>query len=157
MAVSNQRKMTKFLLLSRACCLAISSPRNMLLRRITVMLFGSDRSTGELKRLSLKRLLIPSAYFQKLMSTACPFSSQQEFPVSVCQRFMNGLNLHLMTGFCRSFPNHSVLQQFNALHQRWMLQLMLQAVQQAEDNFVSTQRMPRRRLDYPRLFSQTPP
>jgi hypothetical protein len=58
------------------------------------------------------------AYFQQLMSMARPFLSQQEFPVSVCQRFMDSLDPRLMTGFCRSFLNHSVLQQLNALHQR---------------------------------------
>jgi hypothetical protein len=81
------------------------------------------------------------AYFQQLMSAAHPFSSQREFPVSVCQRFMDGLNPHLMTGFCRNFPNHSVLQPLNALHQRWTLQLMFQAAQQADDDFTSTQRI----------------
>jgi hypothetical protein len=79
------------------------------------------------------------AYFQQLMSAARPFSSQQEFPVSVCQRFMDSLDPRLMTGFCCCFPNHSVLQPLNALHQRRTLQLMLQAAQQAEDNFASTQ------------------
>jgi hypothetical protein len=67
------------------------------------------------------------AYFQQLMSTAHPFSSQREFPVSVCQRFMDGLNPCLMIGYPHDFPNQSVLQPLNASHQRWTLQLMLQA------------------------------
>jgi hypothetical protein len=32
------------------------------------------------------------AYFQQLMSMTCPFSSQQEFPVSICQKYMDGLD-----------------------------------------------------------------
>jgi hypothetical protein len=83
------------------------------------------------------------AYFQQLMSAACPFSSQQSFPVSVCQRFMDGLNPRLLTGFRRCFPDHSIIQAFDGSHQRRTLQLMLKATQQAEDNFTSTQRIAR--------------
>ncbi len=46
-----------------------------------------------------------------------------------------------MTEFCRCFLNHSVIQPLDALHQRQTLQLMLQAAQQADDNFASTQRI----------------
>ncbi len=54
---------------------------------------------------------------------------------------MDGLDLHLMTGFCHCFPNHSVIQLLDALHQRRTLQLMMQAAQLAEDDFTSTQRI----------------
>ncbi len=79
------------------------------------------------------------AYFQQLMSAAHPFSSQRSFPVSACQRFMDGLNPPLLTGFRHCFPNHSIVQALNGSHQRRTLQLMLKAAQQAEDNFTSTQ------------------
>jgi hypothetical protein len=39
------------------------------------------------------------AYFQQLMSAAHPFSSHQSFPVSVCQRFMDGLDPPSSRGF----------------------------------------------------------
>jgi hypothetical protein len=83
------------------------------------------------------------AYFQQLISAARPFSSQQEFHMSVCQRFMDNLDPCLMAGSRRSFPNYSVLQLLNTLHQHWALQLMLQAAQQAENNFASTQHIAR--------------
>ncbi len=92
------------------------------------------------------------AYFQQLMSAARPFSSQQEFPVSVYQRFMDGLDPRLMTGFCRCFPNHSVPQPLNASHQHRMLQLMLQAAQQVEDNFASTQRIAQEAIGLSQAF-----
>ena len=60
------------------------------------------------------------AYFQQLMSAVCPFSSQRTFPVSVCQRFMDGLNPCLLTVFCCCFPDHSVVQTLNGSHQRRM-------------------------------------
>jgi hypothetical protein len=79
------------------------------------------------------------AYFHQLMSAACPFSSQRSFPVSVCQRFMDGLNPCLLTGFRRCFPDHSIVQVLDGTHQCRTLQLMLKAAQQAEDDFTLTQ------------------
>jgi hypothetical protein len=80
------------------------------------------------------------AYFQQLMNAAHPFSSQQSFPVSDCQRFMDGLNPRLITGFHCCFLDHSIIQALNGSHQCRTLQLMLKAAQQAEDNFTPTQR-----------------
>jgi hypothetical protein len=81
------------------------------------------------------------AYFQQLMSADRPFSSQRSFPVSVCQRFMDGLDPRLLTGFRRWFPDHSIVQALDRSHQRRTLQLMLKAAQQAENNFTSMQRI----------------
>jgi hypothetical protein len=81
------------------------------------------------------------AYFQQLMGAARPFSSQQEFPVSVCAKFQEGLDPCLQIGFRRYFPAHSVVQLLNTTHQRKTLQTMLQAAQQAEDNLHAIQRV----------------
>jgi hypothetical protein len=62
LAMAVQCNSAKILLSSGARCLAISSSYNMLLRRITVMLFGSDKSAGGLKLLNLKRLSTALAY-----------------------------------------------------------------------------------------------
>jgi hypothetical protein len=67
------------------------------------------------------------AYYQKFMSASRPFSSQREYPVSVCARFIDGLDPRLLTGFRRNFPNHCIVQPLNAAHQRKVLQEMLQA------------------------------
>ena len=67
------------------------------------------------------------AYYQQIMSAAVPFYSQRDFPVSVCQKFMDGLDIHLQVGFCCNFPEHSVVQSLEGLHQRRTLQLMLKA------------------------------
>ncbi len=79
------------------------------------------------------------AYFQQLMIAAHPFSSQRSFPVSICQRFMDGLDPHLLTGFHCCFSDHSIVQALDGSHQRRTLQLMLKTTQQAEDNFTSMQ------------------
>jgi hypothetical protein len=88
----------------------------------------------------------------KHMSAAHPFSSQWSFPVSVCQRFMDGLNPRLLTGFRCCFPDHSIVQALNGSHQCRTLQLMLKAAQQAEDNFTSRQRFARDAIGLSQAF-----
>jgi hypothetical protein len=61
------------------------------------------------------------SYFQQLMSAARPFTNQRDFPISVCAKFMEGLDSHLLTGFRRLFPQHSVVQSLNAIHQQKLL------------------------------------
>jgi hypothetical protein len=73
------------------------------------------------------------AYYQQLMSASCPFLSQREYPVSICARFQDGLNPCLLTGFHHLFPQHSIVQPLNTVHQRKVLQAMLKAAQQAKD------------------------
>jgi hypothetical protein len=57
------------------------------------------------------------SYFQQLMSAARPFTNQRDFPINVCAKFMEGLDRHLLAGFCHLFPQHSVVQSLNATHQ----------------------------------------
>ncbi len=65
------------------------------------------------------------SYFQQLMSAARPFTNQQDFPISVCAKFMEGLDQRLIMGFRRNFPQHSVIQPLDATHQQKILQVML--------------------------------
>jgi hypothetical protein len=90
------------------------------------------------------------AYFQQLMNASRPFSSQCEFPISICQK--DGLDPHLITGFCRFFSNHSVVQSLSLMHQRKILQQMLSAAQQAEDKYASTQRIAREAIGMSQAF-----
>ncbi len=92
------------------------------------------------------------AYFQQLMSAARPFSSQQSFPVSICQRFMDGLNPRLLTGFHCCFQDHSIVQALDGSHQHRTLQLMLKAAQQAKDDFTSTQPIARNAIGLSQAF-----
>jgi hypothetical protein len=79
------------------------------------------------------------SYFQQLMSMARPFTNQQDFPISLCAKFMEGLDQYLITGFQRNFPQHSVVQPLDATHQWKILQEMLQVAQQAEEDYGSVQ------------------
>jgi hypothetical protein len=92
------------------------------------------------------------AYFHQLIGATRPFSSQQDFPVSVCAKFQDGLGPCLLTGFRRYFPAHTVVQLLNATHQRKMLQSMLQAAQQAEDDLHAVQRIVREAVGMSQAF-----
>jgi hypothetical protein len=92
------------------------------------------------------------AYFQQLMGAARPFSGQRDFPVSLCARFQDGLDIRLQTGYCRYFPQHSVVQLLNAAHQRKTLQAMLQAAQQAKDDLLAVQRVAREAMGLSQAF-----
>jgi hypothetical protein len=93
------------------------------------------------------------AYFQQLMGAAWPFSSQWDFPVSVCARFQEGLDPRLQTGFHWYFPQHSVVQLLNMTHQRKTLQAMLQAAQQAKDNLHAIQCIAREAVGMSQAFN----
>jgi hypothetical protein len=86
------------------------------------------------------------------MGAAWPFSSHQEFSVSVCASFQDGLDPCLQTGYHRSFPQHSIIQLLNATHQRKTLQAMLQAAQQAEDDLHAVQRVVREAVGMSQAF-----
>jgi hypothetical protein len=92
------------------------------------------------------------SYFQQLMSAARPFMNQRDFPINVCAKFIEGMDSRLLTGFRRLFPQHSVVQSLNATHQQKVLQEMLQAAQQAEDDLVSVQRIARKAVGLSQAF-----
>ncbi len=73
------------------------------------------------------------------MSAAQPFTNQQDFPISLCTKFMEGLDQCLIPGFWRIFNQHSVVQPLNTTHQQKILQEMLQAAQQAKEDYGSIQ------------------
>ncbi len=77
------------------------------------------------------------SFYQQLMSASCLFSSQRDYPISVCAHFQDDLDPRLITGFCHLFPQHSTLQCLNTAHQLKTLQGKLQAAQQAEDDFLT--------------------
>ncbi len=90
------------------------------------------------------------------MNASHPFLSQREYPVSVCARFINGLDPRLLTGFRRNFPDHSVIQPLDAAHQRKVLQEMLQVAQTAEDDFLMITRVSREAVGLSQAFVTTP-
>ncbi len=95
------------------------------------------------------------SFYQKLMSASRPCSSQHDYPISVCARFQDSLDPRLITGFHRLFPQHSTVQSLNTAHQRKTLQEMLQAAQQADDDFLTVTRIAREAVGLSQAFSST--
>jgi hypothetical protein len=83
------------------------------------------------------------AYYQQLLNASRPFTSQREYPVRVCSRFVSGLDPRILTAFLCNFPKHSDVQPLDAAHQRKVLQEMLKVAQSAEDDLIATQRIAR--------------
>ncbi len=92
------------------------------------------------------------SYFQQLMSVARPFTNQRDFPISLCAKFMEGLDQRLITGFRWNFPQHSIIQPLDTMHQQKILQEMLQVAQQAEEDYGSVQRAAREAVGLSQAF-----
>jgi hypothetical protein len=97
------------------------------------------------------------AYYQQLMNASRPFSSQREYPISVCAHFINSLDPRLLTGFRCNFPNHSIVQPLDAAHHWKVLQEILQAAQMAKDDFLMITRVSREAVGLSQAFITTSP
>ncbi len=74
-------------------------------------------------------------YYQQILSASCPFIDQDPLPISICQIFIDGLDTHLINGFCTHFPDFSTSQSLAATHQRNTLEQMMQAAVKAESQY----------------------
>jgi hypothetical protein len=83
------------------------------------------------------------AYHTRLMNAARPFTSDQDYPISLCAKFMEGTDPCLLPGFRRNYPTHSVVVMLRADMQRKTLQEMLLAAQRAKDDYTNVQRTTR--------------
>ncbi len=66
-------------------------------------------------------------YYTQILAASCPFINKEVPPVSVCQAFIDSLDHLLTAGFRTHFPNYGKSQDGAAMHQRKVLQEMLQA------------------------------
>jgi hypothetical protein len=77
------------------------------------------------------------------MNAARPFTSDRFSPISLCAKFIEGMDPCLVPGFGRNFPSHSILVMLRADIQRKTLQEMLLAAQRAVDDYTNVQRTAR--------------
>jgi hypothetical protein len=71
-------------------------------------------------------------FYTQILAASCPIINQEVLPISVCQAFMDGLDSHLLAGFCTYFLDFNKSQELTATHQRKVLQGILQAALCAE-------------------------
>jgi hypothetical protein len=72
-------------------------------------------------------------YYKGMMNTMCPFAGEAQFPKSVCNALIDGLNKRFMAIFHRNYVNHTVLHDLQASYQRSQFPIILQAMQSAKD------------------------
>jgi hypothetical protein len=48
------------------------------------------------------------AYYQRMMNAMHPFASKVQFPKSICNALIDGLDKRLIAIFRRNYPNHAV-------------------------------------------------
>jgi hypothetical protein len=74
-------------------------------------------------------------YYFQILAASCPFMDLELLPFIICQAFIDGLDHRLPAGFCTHFPDYSKSQDCAAMHQRKLLQEMLQAALHAETEY----------------------
>ena len=82
-------------------------------------------------------------YYQSLQRAARPIATDPIFPISLCNKFIDGLDDRLLPGFRRIYPAYTIQQDLSGQHQRRELPLILQAAQQAEDELTAIQEIAR--------------
>ncbi len=72
-------------------------------------------------------------YYQKMLNALRPFQMQECYPISVCDRFIQGLDQMILPSFCKMYPNHLLVHDLSGSYQRCMMSIILSAAQAAED------------------------
>ena len=72
-------------------------------------------------------------YYQRLLNASRPFLAQERYPISVCDRFIQGLDRTIIPSFRKMYPSHSLVHDLAGSYQRRMMPVILSAAQAAED------------------------
>jgi hypothetical protein len=78
-------------------------------------------------------------YYQRMMNALRPFATEQMYAISVCDRFIQGLDRRLLPCFRRLYPAHSTIHNLNGAYQRQQLPTILVAAQAAKDKVKGVQ------------------
>jgi hypothetical protein len=77
------------------------------------------------------------AYYQRMMNAMRPFAGDAQFPKSVCNALIDGLDKRLIAIFCRNYADHALLHELTASYQCRRFPEILQAMQSAEEEVQS--------------------
>ncbi len=78
-------------------------------------------------------------YYQCMMNAARPFATKHTYAISVCDRFIEGLDRRLVPCFRCMYQAHSTFHNLNGAYQRAQLPIILTAAQAAEDEVKGVQ------------------
>ena len=76
-------------------------------------------------------------YYQQMMNAMRPFTGEAQFPKSVCNTLIDGLDKRLIAIFCRNYADNAILHDLDASYQRRKFPAILQAMQSAEEKVQS--------------------
>ena len=93
-------------------------------------------------------------YYQRITNAARPFTAQAQYSISVCDRFIQGLDRNLLPSFRKNYPNHSMAHNLSSAYQRRQLSVILQAAQAAEDKCNQIQEIARKIVSSQGFFMQ---
>ncbi len=68
-----------------------------------------------------------------MLNAMHPFATQKEYPISVCNHFIRGLDRRIVAGFQCMYPLHSTVHALNGSYQHQQLAIILRAAQAAKD------------------------
>jgi hypothetical protein len=72
-----------------------------------------------------------------MMNAMCPFASKAQFPKSVCNALIDGLDKRLIAIFRRNYPDHAVLHDLQGSFQHSRLPIILDAMTMAKEEVQS--------------------
>ncbi len=78
-----------------------------------------------------------------MLNAMRPFTTQKEYPISVCDCFIRGLDHRIVAGFQRMYPLHATVHALNVSHQHQQLAIILHAAQAAKDKVHQVQEIAR--------------
>jgi len=93
-------------------------------------------------------------YYTRITTAARPFTAQAQYSISVCDRFIQGLDRNLLPSFRKNYPNHSMAHDLSSAYQRRQLAIILQAAQAAEDECNQIQDIARKIVSSQGFFMQ---
>ncbi len=65
-------------------------------------------------------------YYQRMMNAVRSFATQQLYVISICDRFIQGLDKILLPSFCHLYPNHSTVHNLDRSIQQHTLPILKQ-------------------------------
>jgi hypothetical protein len=72
-------------------------------------------------------------YYQQMLNIARPFATQKIYAISVCDKFIQGLDQRILSPFCWFYPQHLTVHNLNSAYQCSQLAIILAATQATED------------------------
>jgi hypothetical protein len=95
--------------------------------------------------------------YQRMTNAAHPFATERHYAISVCNRFIQGLDCTLMPQFQRIYPQHSSPHDLAGAYQCQMFPVILAAVQAAGDKCQQIQDIARKIVTSQGFFMQDTP